>query len=200
VSSTVSHVVSSDEGFSVVILGVDPHECTHTASAIEPATNKVLATVRVDASLAGYPSDAQVGLRFRRAAWAVENARGPGRNLAQWLVARGESIDDVPSTATARIRELSRGGRRKNDVIDPSAAASVAALHANPVVAEDHCPAASRQESKVFPGGRPAALRRIRRVPSRPRISLVIRTRRTSAGSQRCTRAVASTWGAAERR
>ena len=37
------------------------------------------------------------------------------------------------------MRELSRGGRRKNDVIDAAAAASVAALHgdANPVVAED---------------------------------------------------------------
>jgi hypothetical protein len=38
---------------------------------------------------------------------------------------------DVPSTATARVRELSRGGRRKNDVIDAAAAASVAALSAD---------------------------------------------------------------------
>jgi len=37
-------------------------------------------------------------------------------------------VVDVPSTATARVRELSRGGRRKNDVIDAAAAASVAAL------------------------------------------------------------------------
>lgn len=45
----------------------------------------------------------------------------------------------MASTATARVRELSRGGRQKNDVIDAAAAASVAALHgdANPVVAED---------------------------------------------------------------
>ena len=45
----------------------------------------------------------------------------------------------MPSTATARVRELSRGGRRKNDVIDAAAAASVAALHgdANLVVTED---------------------------------------------------------------
>jgi hypothetical protein len=37
------------------------------------------------------------------------------------------------------VRELSRGGRRKNDVIDAAAAASVAALwgDANPVLAED---------------------------------------------------------------
>jgi len=39
----------------------------------------------------------------------------------------------------ARVRELSRGGRRKNDVIDAAAAASVAALQgeANPVLTED---------------------------------------------------------------
>jgi transposase len=69
----------------------------------------------------------------------VENAHGLGRHLAQWLVARGERVDDVASTATARVRELSRGGRRKNDVIDAAAAASVAALQgeANPVLAED---------------------------------------------------------------
>jgi transposase len=69
----------------------------------------------------------------------VENTRGLGRHLAQWLLARGEVVEDVPSTATARVRELSRGGRRKNDVIDAAAAASVAALHgdANPVLPED---------------------------------------------------------------
>jgi transposase len=61
----------------------------------------------------------------------VENARGLGRHLAQWLLARGETVEDVPATATRRVRELSRGGRRKNDVIDAAAAASVAALHGN---------------------------------------------------------------------
>jgi transposase len=123
----------------VVIIGVDPHKRTHTASAVEPATNKVLATLQIDASLAGYRRMLKWASGFDERRWAVENARGLGRHLAQWLVARGESVDDVPSTATARIRELSRGGRRKNDVIDASAAASVAALHgdANPVVADD---------------------------------------------------------------
>lgn len=62
-----------------------------------------------------------------------------GRHLAQWLLARGEAVHDVPATATARVRELSRGGRRKNDVIDAAAAASVALLagEANPARAED---------------------------------------------------------------
>jgi transposase len=76
---------------------------------------------------------------FPERRWAVENARGLGRHLAQWLLARGETVHDVPATATARVRELSRGGRRKNDVIDAAAAASVALLagEANPARAED---------------------------------------------------------------
>ena len=47
---------------------------------------------------------------------------------------------DLPSAATARVRELSRGSRRKIDIIDAAAAASVAALHgdATVVTAEDH--------------------------------------------------------------
>ncbi len=44
-------------------------------------------------------------------------------HLAQWLL-----VLDVPATAAARVRQLSRGGRRKNDRIDAAAAACVAAL------------------------------------------------------------------------
>ena len=123
----------------MIIIGVDPHKRVHTATAVEAATNRRLASLEIDASLAGYRQLARWANGFAEHTWAVENARGLGRHLAQWLVARGEHVDDVASTATARVRELSRGGRRKNDVIDAAAAASVAALHgdANPVVAED---------------------------------------------------------------
>ena len=123
----------------MIIIGVDPHKRVHTASAVEPATNRRVATLEVEASLAGYRRLLRWAGGFGERRWAVENARGLGRHLAQWLVTRGEVVDDVPSTATARVRELSRGGRRKNDVIDAAAAASVAALQgdANLVVAED---------------------------------------------------------------
>ena len=123
----------------MIIIGVDPHKRVHTATAVDAATNRRLASVEIDASLPGYRQLARWANGFAEHTWAVENARGLGRHLAQWLVVRGERVDDVASTATARVRELSRGGRRKNDVIDAAAAASVAALHgdANPVVAED---------------------------------------------------------------
>ena len=123
----------------MIIIGVDPHKRVHTATAVDAATNRRLASLEIDASLPGYRQLARWANGFAEHTWAVENARGLGRHLAQWLVARGERVDDVTSTATARVRELSRGGRRKNDVIDAAAAASVAALHgdANPVAAED---------------------------------------------------------------
>jgi transposase len=134
--------IVSDRRSCVVIIGIDPHKRTHTASALEPGTHRVLATLQIDATLAGYRQLLRWAARFgaveaRR--WAVENARGLGAHLAQWLAARGERVDDVPCTATARVRELSRGGRRKNDVIDAAAAASVAALagDATPVQVED---------------------------------------------------------------
>ena len=123
----------------MVIIGVDPHKRTHTASAVDPATHRAVATLQIEASLAEYRRLLKWATGFPDRRWAVENARGLGRHLALWLVARGELVQDVPSTATARIRQLSRGNRRKNDVIDASAAASVAALSGdgNPVTAED---------------------------------------------------------------
>jgi transposase len=123
----------------LIIIGIDPHKRVHTASAVDATTNQRLASVEIDASLAGYRRLKRWAEEFSDRRWAVEHAHGLGRHLAQWLVARGERVDDVASTATARVRELSRGGRRKNDVIDAAAAASVAALQgdANPVLAED---------------------------------------------------------------
>jgi transposase len=51
---------------------------------LDPDTHRVLASVQCEAQ--------------RR--WAVENAGGLGRHLAQWLIARAEQVADVPSTAT----------------------------------------------------------------------------------------------------
>jgi transposase len=127
-------------GASQVIIGVDPHKLSHTATALDPATNTPVASLRVEASLSGYRELLKWARQFADRRWAIEGARGLGRHLAQWLVAREETVLDVPSTATARVRELSRGSRRKTDVIDAAAAASVAALQgdATAVSAEDH--------------------------------------------------------------
>jgi transposase len=123
-----------------MIIGVDPHKASHTATAVDSSTNTPVASLRIDATLAGYRELLRWARQFEGRRWAIEGARGLGRHLAQWLVARDEDVVDVPSTATARVRELSRGSRRKTDVIDAAAAACVAALQgdATPVPREDH--------------------------------------------------------------
>ena len=123
-----------------MIIGVDPHKLSHTATAIEPATNATKGSLRIDSSFDGYRRLLSWAEQFDDRRWAVENARGLGRHLSQWLIARGEVVVDVPSTATARVRELSKGGRRKTDVIDAAAAACVAALQGDSfrIAAEDH--------------------------------------------------------------
>src|SRR5664279_6442418 len=123
----------------MVVIGVDPHKRQHTAAVVEQPTQRQLGKLTIEATLADYRRLLAWARQWPQREWAVENARGLGRHLAQWLLARGEVVRDVPATATTRVRELSRGGRRKNDVIDAAAAASVAALQgdATPVTTED---------------------------------------------------------------
>jgi transposase len=112
----------------MIVIGVDPHKSTHTATALDPATNSDVGSLRIEASLAEYQRLIVWAKAWPERTWAVENAQGLGHHLALWLLARGEVVLDIPTTATARVRELSRGGCRKNDRIDAAAAASVAAL------------------------------------------------------------------------
>jgi len=127
-----------------VIIGVDPHKSSHTATAVSPTTNAPASSIRIDATLAGYRQLLRWAKAFPERQWVIENAHGLGRHLAQWLIARDETVVDVRTTATARVRELSRGGRRKNDVLDASAAASVAAAHGDATRSREratfHCP------------------------------------------------------------
>jgi transposase len=112
----------------MIIIGIDPHKCTHTATALDPVTNCDVGSLRIEASLAEYQRLIVWAKAWPQRTWAIENADGFGHHLALWLVAREEVVLDIPTTATARVRELSRGGHRKNDRIDAAAAASVAAL------------------------------------------------------------------------
>ena len=59
----------SDRRSFVVIIGVDPHKRTHTASALEPGTHRVLATLQIDATLAGYRQLARWAARFETRRW-----------------------------------------------------------------------------------------------------------------------------------
>ncbi|WP_258382832.1 IS110 family transposase [Streptomyces sp. NTH33] len=123
----------------MMLIGIDPHKSTHTATAVDPETNRDHASIRIDVTLQEYERMLDWARQWPRRRWAVENARGLGHHLTSWLLARGEQVVDVPPRATARVRQLSRGAGRKNDRIDAAAAACVAALQgdARPVQPEN---------------------------------------------------------------
>ncbi|MFJ2197314.1 IS110 family transposase [Streptomyces violaceusniger] len=123
----------------MILIGVDPHKSTHTATAVDPVSNQQRGSLKIEATLAEYRRLLTWARRWPQRTWVVENANGLGRHLAQWLIARGESVADVPPSATSRIRRLTRGGGRKNDRID-AAAAATAYVHGDgrEVEAEGH--------------------------------------------------------------
>lgn len=112
----------------MMLIGIDPHKSTHTATAVTPETNRDIGSVRIEATVAEYERMLQWASHWPQRHWAIENAAGMGRHLATWLLARGEHVVDVPPRSTARVRQLSPGAGRKNDRIDAAAAAAVAAL------------------------------------------------------------------------
>ena len=85
-----------------MIIGVDPHKTNHTATAVDASTNTAVGSLRVDASVAGYRQLLRWARQFGEQRWAVENARGLGCHLAQWLVAQDETVLDASTAATAR--------------------------------------------------------------------------------------------------
>jgi transposase len=72
----------------VVIIGIDPHKSSHTATALDRATNFPASSLRIDATLPGYRQLLRCGKTFPERRWAIESANGLGSHLAQWLVAR----------------------------------------------------------------------------------------------------------------
>ena len=120
----------------MTIIGIDPHKSVHEACALTADGPKRL---RVRATRRDYQKLLAWGQRLPDRTWAIEGAHGLGRHLAQFLVAAGEKVVDVPAFLSARVRELSRGRGRKTDEIDALATARAAhdAEHLHPVLAED---------------------------------------------------------------
>jgi hypothetical protein len=67
----------------LMIIGVDPRKVSHTATAIDPATNTATSSLRVGARLAGYRLLLGWARQYPDRRWAVENAQGLGCPLAQ---------------------------------------------------------------------------------------------------------------------
>jgi hypothetical protein len=122
-----------------VIIGIDPHKSSHTATAVDDALVEV-GTIRVRATRTMLAQLHDWAQQWPERRWAIEGARGLGQLLAQQLVTAGETVVDVPATLTARVRLLETGHGRKTDHIDARAVAIVAARRDDlaPVAADDH--------------------------------------------------------------
>ncbi len=101
---------------SVIIIGVDPHKRSHTAVVLDEC-EEVTSQIRVAAS-AGQVDALCAWAPPAERLWAVENANGLGRLLAQQLVGRGEVVVDVPAPLACRARKLSGRSGRKTDEFD----------------------------------------------------------------------------------
>jgi transposase len=140
-----------------VTIGVDPHKISQTAAALDEH-GQLLDRRRFPATLDGYQALRQWAGRWDDRRWAVEDAHGVGRALAQRLVGDGEQVVDVPAKLAARIRVLSVGHGRKSDPHDAVsvavAARSVPALRQ--VGVEDQATVlASADQAAPGPGRRP---------------------------------------------
>lgn len=113
------------ETAAAVVIGVDPHKGSHTAAALD-ARGRLLGQVRVPSTPAGYRRLRGWARHWPDRRWAVENAAGLGRTLAQWLLGDGEAVLDVPPKLSARVRLLSNGHGRKTDQADAVSAALAA--------------------------------------------------------------------------
>ncbi len=123
----------------MITIGIDPHKASHTAVALDEA-GRVLGELRVVATKAMLERLLRWAERWPDRVWAVEGATGLGHFLAQQLVARQETVLDVPATLAARARLLAPGHGRKTDGIDAGSVARVAQSQSNlrRVGPEDH--------------------------------------------------------------
>ena len=111
-----------------VIVAVDPAKRSHTIEVLD-GHERVLATLRVDNTNAGYRELRQFVRRWPHRRWAVEGAKGVGRQLAQRLVADGERVIDVPAKLSTRVRVLDTGHGSKSDPADAHAVGVAALRH-----------------------------------------------------------------------
>jgi transposase len=109
-----------------VLIGVDPHKASVAVAAVDEVAGELVEYASFPQNRVGLRALERWAKRFGERRWAVENAGGLGRYLAGRLAAAGESVVDVPSKLSARVRVLSTGNARKNDELDALATALAA--------------------------------------------------------------------------
>ena len=104
----MAHRIPTRLAQPAVTIGVDPHKASQTAAAVDEH-HHVLAQLRVPATRAGYRYLRHWAACWSRRRWAVENAAGLGRPLAQWLLGDGEQVVDVPASSRRACGSCRRG-------------------------------------------------------------------------------------------
>ena len=110
---------------TAVVIGIDPAKRSHSMAVLDERENQLAALTVVNDS-AGYRDMLRLAKRWPNRIWAVEGAGGVGVQLAQRLVADGESVVDVPPKLSTRARMFDIGHGRKNDQVDARTVAVVA--------------------------------------------------------------------------
>src|SRR5690348_8789432 len=98
---------------TAVMIGVDPHQGSHTAVAIG-SDEEPLGRLRVRASVTQAGRLVAWAAAWPERAWAAGGAGGLGHLLTQQLVAMGERVLDVQPKLGARVRLLATGASSKN--------------------------------------------------------------------------------------
>jgi hypothetical protein len=78
----------------------------------------VLARETVEHTSRGFRTLMGLARRFPRRTWAVEGCNGVGKNLAQRLVAGGETVLDVSTRKSSLVRASATNSGRKTDDTD----------------------------------------------------------------------------------
>jgi len=84
-----------------VLIGVDPHKASIAVAAVSEI-GELLECATFPQNRSGLRTLERWAKRFPKRRWAIENAGGLGRHLAQRLSAAGESVVDVPPKLSAR--------------------------------------------------------------------------------------------------
>jgi transposase len=84
-----------------VLIGVDPHKASIAVAAVSEV-GELLECATFPQNRSGLRTLERWAKRFPKRRWAIENAGGLGRHLAQRLSAAGESVVDVPPKLSAR--------------------------------------------------------------------------------------------------
>jgi transposase len=96
----------------MMLIGIDPHKSTHTATAIAPDTNHEAASIRIDATLREYRRMLTWARRWPQRRWAVENAEGLGRRGHRYYkskIAEGKTPREAPRCLKRRLATTSGG-------------------------------------------------------------------------------------------